>query len=397
MVSVDQATTIVFQHLFKSGVEAVPVTRAVGRVLAEPITADRNFPPFHRVAMDGIAIDFKTWKSGRKSFTIEAVQAAGEQQKKLTDINHCIEVMTGAVLPEGTDAVIRYEDISITNGVAELLIDNILQFQNVHREGQDAKQAEVLLEPGLIISPAEIALLASVGKSNVKARTYPRAAIISTGDELVAVEDVPKPFQIRRSNSYALLAGMKKIGWEGTQHHIRDEKEILSRTLTKIVSENDVIILSGGVSKGKFDFLPEVLEQIGIQKHFHQVSQRPGKPFWFGASAEGKIVFALPGNPVSTFMCFHRFIKPWLYRSLGITFEPIQAILAEDFTFEPKLTYFLQVAVKNEAGKLMAYPDAGGGSGDFANLKEVNGFLELPAGKSTFKAGEVFPFIPFRD
>jgi molybdopterin molybdotransferase len=185
------------------------------------------------------------------------------------------------------------------------------------------------------------------------------------------------------------------MGWKGTQYHLRDNKEILSSSLKEILDNHDVVILSGGVSKGKFDFIPDVMEDLGIKKLFHQVSQRPGKPFWFG-TGNRKVVFALPGNPVSTYMCFYRYVKPWLLKSLGVTERLPQAILSADFAFKPALTYFLQVRIAYESGKLMAHPDAGGGSGDFANLKNIDGFLELPLGGSSFKAGEVFPFIPFR-
>jgi molybdopterin molybdotransferase len=134
-----------------------------------------------------------------------------------------------------------------------------------------------------------------------------------------------------------------------------------------------------------------------VKKLFHQVNQRPGKPFWFGVSENGKTVFALPGNPVSTYMCFYRYIKPWILKSLRVTVPNLSASLATDFSFNPKLTYFLQVAVQAVSGKLVAFPEAGGGSGDFVNLKNVTGFLELPPDKSSFRAGEVFPYFPFRN
>jgi molybdopterin molybdotransferase len=397
MVSVQQATAIVMANLYQAHMLEVPVTEAVGKVLAENIVADRDFPPFNRVAMDGIAINSSEWKKGQRSFTIVSVQAAGEPGQTLLHLHQCIEVMTGAVLPENTDVVIRYEDVVITERTAEVALETILTFQNVHRQGQDAKKGDVLLTPGIILSSAEIALLASVGKNKVKILSFPKAAVVVSGDELVAIEDEPLPFQIRRSNTYSIQAAMRKLQWHAEQFHLPDSKDILKKSLEKIISDHDVVILSGGVSKGKFDFLPQVLEELGIKKLFHQVNQRPGKPFWFGASQKGKIVFALPGNPVSTFMCFYRFISPWFYQSLGVTRQASSAILASDFVFEPALTYFLQVALKNEGGRCVAYPKAGGGSGDFANLKEVDGFLELPAERSVFKAGEVFPFIAFRD
>jgi molybdopterin molybdotransferase len=304
--------------------------------------------------------------------------------------------MTGAILPEDADTIIRYEDLIIENNVATVTEEKITQHQNIHRQGQDAEAGEILLEPGIIISAAEVALLASVGKSLVKTFVFPKTAIVASGDELVEITTVPQPHQIRRSNTYAIQAAMKYMGWRGNQYHLPDEANILKLSLSKIKTEYDVIILSGGVSKGKFDYIPNVLEEIGVRKLFHLVSQRPGKPFWFGVSDDGKVVFALPGNPVSTYMCFYRYIEPWLWRSLGVQRKTSAAVLAKDFTFHPKVTYFVQVKVENESGRLMAYPDTGGGSGDFANLKNVDGFLELPLEKTTFRAGEVFPYFPFR-
>lgn len=365
-------------------------------VLAEAVIADRDFPPFHRVTMDGIAIRFEAWEKGRRTFRIEDTQAAGEPQKRLSDPGNAMEVMTGAMLPEGTDTVVRYEDLKIASREATIAADQLIQGQSVHYQGQDARREEVLLSPSMVLSPAEIALLASVGKTEVKVRTCPRTAIVASGDELIEIAQTPLPHQIRRSNTYAIEAAMKAMGWKGEQFHLPDEEETLRRSLQKIAQQFDTIILSGGVSQGKFDFIPGVMENIGMTKVFHQVSQRPGKPFWFGVSAEGKTVFALPGNPVSTFMCFYRYIRPWLWNSLGMDTKTEYAVLATDFNFAPRLTYFLQVSVKNEAGRLVAYPDAGGGSGDFANLKKIDGFLELPMERADFKAGEAFPFIAFR-
>jgi molybdopterin molybdotransferase len=396
MLNIEEATSIIQSNLYKPQTELADIEKAVGKVLAEIIYADRDFPPFNRVAMDGIAIQFNAFASGRREFNVAGIQAAGEPQKKLNNAEECFEIMTGAVLPEGTDTVIRYEDLMIAGKSAKTNEEKISKNQNIHRQGQDAKQGDILLEPGIILSPAEIALFASVGKRSVKTFTFPKTAIVASGDELIEITSIPEPHQIRRSNTYAIQAAMQSLNWQGKQYHLPDDENILRISLGKIASEYDVIILSGGVSKGKFDFIPKVLEEIGIKKLFHQVSQRPGKPFWFGVSDENKIVFALPGNPVSTYMCFYRYVEPWLWQSFGVERKKNYAVLGKDFTFQPNLTYFVQVRVENEGGKLTAYPDAGGGSGDFANLKNVDGFLELPLEKSTFRAGDVFPYFPFR-
>jgi molybdopterin molybdotransferase len=395
MVSVEEAARIIFSRPFKCETEKVPVSECIGRVLAESIQADRPFPPFDRVAMDGIAIAFDSYSAGNRKFGIEDTQAAGQPRKQLKNATHCLEVMTGAILPAGTDTVIRFEDLNKSSSEAEIVAD-ITRGQNIHRKGIDADENETLLEPGVKLSSAEVALLASVGKAVVSVFAFPPTAVISTGDELVDVSDVPLPYQIRRSNGYAIQSAMREMGWKAEMFHICDDREILQRTLEEILGKFDVLILSGGVSKGKFDFVPDVLQSAGIRREFHQVNQRPGRPFWFGRSAEGKVAFALPGNPVSTFMCFYKYIRPWMMRSLGCEPEDQKAILKHEFSFPPKLTFFLQVRVINENGSLLATPLAGGGSGDFANLKDVTGFLELPPDRSDFRAGEIFPYIPFR-
>lgn len=397
MVSVTEATEIILSNGYQPAIKKVALQHAVGCVLAEPIVADRDFPPFDRVAMDGIAIAYSAWKKGQREFLVEGIQAAGEPQKKLANATACLEVMTGAMVPLGTDTVIRYEDVDVKENKALIRVDDVQEKQNVHQQAHDVQKGIVLLEPNQVLSPAEIALLASVGKSYVNVFGFPGVAIVATGDELVDVDETPLPHQIRRSNNYALAAALKAMGCESTSFHLKDEKEILRKDLGKIINDHDVVVLSGGVSKGKFDFIPEVLEAIGVKKLFHHVSQRPGKPFWFGVSEkEKKAVFALPGNPVSTYMCFYRYVKPWIMKSMGVKENNVTAILARDFIFKPTLTYFVQVRIQFEEGKLMAYPDAGGGSGDFANLKNTDGFLELPLERSEFKAGEVFPFIAFR-
>lgn len=395
MISVSEATSIIQQHLFKPRKENIALEKTTGRILAQSIAADRDFPPFHRASMDGIAIQHQAFDKGQREFILEGILPAGEPSLLLKNNMGAIEIMTGAVLPANADTVVRYEDVVIDNGIARITIDRLTKGESIHAQAQDARQDDIVLTPGIKIAPAEIALMASVGKTKAEVYAFPKTAIISTGNELVDIGTTPLAHQIRRSNSYALQSALSVIGCEASLFHVPDEKSILEKELNGIFESHELIILSGGVSKGKFDFIPEVLTAIGVEKKFHQVSQKPGKPFWFGTSSQHTI-FALPGNPVSTYMCFYRYIQPWLLQSMSLAVDEQKAILASDFSFKPLLTYFLQVKTINESGKLMAYPDAGGGSGDFANLKNVSGFLELPEEKSMFKAGEVYSFYPFR-
>ncbi|MEQ8575887.1 MAG: molybdopterin molybdotransferase MoeA [Fulvivirga sp.] len=396
MITVEEASEIINQNLYKPTTEVVELSKVLGRVLAEDIYADRDFPPFNRVMMDGIAIQYKSWESGARSFKKEGIQLAEEPQKNLKDSGSCLEVMTGSILPENTDVIIPYEELEDAGEMIHVRLDQVKKNQNIHSQGADVKVSEKILSKGCLISTAEIGVLATVGKSVIKVLSLPKVAIISTGDELVPVEETPKDYQIRQSNSHVLKAALRESGVEADIHHILDERDLLLTRLKAIVEEVDVLILSGGVSKGKKDYVPEVLDQLRFEKQFHGVIQRPGKPFWFGVRQDNKTVFALPGNPVSTYMCFQKYIKPWTFNSLGVQLPQEMAALSEDFTFKKDLTYFLQVRVLNVSGKLMAQPVAGQGSGDLANLIAADGFLQLPADRSLFKAGEVFPFIRYR-
>jgi len=395
MISVQEASEIILSNLIKPTSRKVDLPRSLGKVLAEDVAADRDFPAFDRATMDGIAIQLQAYQNGQREFIIESIQAAGEPKGKLENLTQCIEIMTGAALPIGCDAVVPYENLKISNGLATLSDSTVLPSQNIHFQGSDAKQNQKLLSVGSRISSAEMALLASVGKSAVSIFELPKAAIISTGNELVDIETNPLSHQVRKSNSYALQAAYANMGGESSLFHLPDDEIVIAKELEKILADFDFILLSGGVSKGKFDFIPQRLEALGIKKLFHQVSQKPGKPMWFGRSSN-KFVFALPGNPVSTFMCFHKYVKPWAMLSLSISASTEKAILAANYEFKSPVTYFLQVQIKNEEGKVMAYPIAGGGSGDFVNLINVDGFLELPKEKVEFKAGEAYPIIQFR-
>jgi molybdopterin molybdotransferase len=378
--------------------EGSSLLNSVGRILAEDIIADRDFPPFDRVTMDGIAFNFENFKAGQRRFFIENMQAAGEKQLQLMDVAHCIEIMTGAVMPLDCDTVIRYEDLKIENGFAEIQIENVDYQQNTHKKGRDRKAGDVLIPKGKLLSAAEIGTAATVGKSILTVVKLPKVAIISTGNELVAINETPEDHQIRRSNVYslaALLADKFKI--KAQLFHFNDNETDITEGLKKILSKHDLVILSGAVSEGKFDFVPKALASNGVDCLFHKVSQRPGKPLWFGQKANKTVVFGLPGNPVSTFMCACRYVLPWIqaYLTQKTPNYPL-ATLAEDVHFKPDLTYFLQVKLENKDGILTAHPVAGGGSGDLANLNDADGFLELPIDKSAFLKGEMFKFIGFR-
>lgn len=395
MISVEKALQIVLSSTQDFGVEEIPFLQSSGRILKENIVADRDFPPFNRVSMDGIAIDFQQFQNGQRSFFIEGIQPAGSEEITLKNPENCMEVMTGAVLPKNTSAVIRYEDLEINNGIATILIDEIKDLQNIHQQGKDEQKGVILIPKNTHISPAEIGVFATVGKSLVKVAKRPKVMIISTGDELVAVDEIPLAHQIRRSNVFTLVSLLENLKIPSTTNHIADDKEVLKNTIKTYLETYDVLLFSGAVSKGKFDFLPEVLEELGVQKLFHQVAQRPGKPFWFGQTTTCK-VFAFPGNPVSTFVNCLVYFYPWFYKSIGIKIEEKTAILAEDVYFKPDLTYFLQVKIHYRFGHLIATPINSNGSGDLSSLIKAAGFIQLPNDKTEFKKGESYPIITYK-
>ena len=396
MISVAEAHQIVLFHCADFGTECVSLDQAIGRVLREDWHADRDMPPYDRVTMDGIAVHYNSAVTTGK-LTIEGIAAAGDPKKSLQNSSACLEVMTGSILPDGTDTVIRYEDLNINQDVASVQTQ-YRKGQNIHRKGEDRKKGDLLCQSGIVLSAAEIGVGATIGKSEVLVSRFPKTLIISTGDELVEVNEAPLDHQIRKSNVYRLAGTLQSRGMQVDTAHLLDDYQEIIAKLEGQLAKYDLIILSGGVSKGKFDFLPDALNELGVQKHFHRIAQRPGKPFWFGSHPNGCTVFAMPGNPVSSFMCTHIYLMDWLDRCLKITADDQHyASLSADVSFKPDLTYFLEVKIScNTNGQLIATPQKGHGSGDLANLMNGDAFIRLPRGKEIFTRGEVYPIIYYR-
>jgi len=397
MISVKNALSIILEHTQDFGVEKISFLNASGRILKEVIVADRDFPPFNRVAMDGICIDKTSFDKGQRSFAIENTQPAGSKQLTLQNSKNCIEVMTGAILPNNANAVIRYEDVITENGIATITNDSLTNFQNIHPKGKDQAKHDILVEENTLVSAAELAVIATVGKSEILVAKQPKIAVISTGDELVAVNEIPEPHQIRRSNVFSLVSLLENLKITSDIKHLIDHKEELSKKIENYLNTYDVLLFSGAVSKGKFDFLPEVLAKLMVKKHFHKVAQRPGKPFWFGTSAKtNTAVFAFPGNPIATFVNCLAYFYPWYQKSTGLSLSTTYATLEEDVFFKPNLDYFLQVSISNKKGQLFAKPIQGNGSGDLVSLVNANGFIQLSSEKTNFKKGENYPILNYK-
>lgn len=391
MITVTQADKIIHSQLRNYGVEEVFYETALGRVLAETLYADRDLPPFNRPTVDGIAIDFSAYNNGLRSFKIKATQAAGKDPVAVITKDECIEIMTGAALDDSVDTVIRYEDIDIADGIATIKNTEIRQGQNIHLRGKDKRQGDVAAGVNCIITPALTGLAASIGKTAIPVKRLPGIAVITTGDEMVPAEAMPTPYQLRRSNGVMIKTVLKNYKITADVFHLNDDLAQIRNELTRYLSDYDVLLMSGGVSMGKFDLVPQVLEEMSVKKLFHKVQQRPGKPFWFGTSENQKLVFAFPGNPVSVFLCLHRYFIPWLESSLGIITKPLYAVLETDISFAPALQYFVQVQLRSDTeGRLTAKVLETNGSGDFSHLAETDAFMELPLDKNAFKKGESY-------
>ena len=398
-ITVAEADQIILKNTGSFGVEDVYLINATGRILATDIIADRDLPPYNRVTMDGIAISYQDYAGGTRRFYIQATMAAGDEPMTIDGIDQCIEIMTGCALPTGLDTVVRYEDVSIDEHYATINAEHIIQGANIHYKGSDKKVHDTIVAKNTVVDAVTISVAASVGLSTLSVKKLPKVVVVSTGDELVDVHQHPTPYQIRRSNSYAIKAALQQYGIDAYLLHVNDNADAIEAEVMKCISAYDVIILSGGVSMGKFDYVPQALANAGIKQLFHKVLQKPGKPFWFGQNSEKNVVvFAFPGNPVSAFLCLHRYFIPWLFASLSRpSGASIYAVLEQDVTFKSPLQYFLQVTVYiSQLGQLIATPVAGNGSGDFSNLTASNAFMELPAEKSHFKKGEVYKIIPFK-
>lgn len=383
--------------------EDCPLATAHGRVLRADLRADRDLPPFDRVTMDGYAVRAAALGGGTRTYRIEGVQAAGMVPRTLGEAaDACIEIMTGAVLPTGADCVVPYEEttratpgttMTVHETAATLSVGNA-----VHRRGGDHRAGEIIVRAGTRLTGREIAVAAACGHATLTVAHSPKIAVVATGDELVEVENAVAPHQIRRSNDHALRAALALAGYPRVERfHVRDVRHEIEHLLWHLLAEYDVLLLTGGVSKGKFDFLPDELNRQGVKKVFHGVAQRPGKPFWFGLSARATPVFALPGNPVSSYTCLHRYVLPALAHASGATATvPRSVALSAPVTFPPKLARLLPVKLgSGPRAELLATPDDVNTSGDFAGLVDTDGFVELPAEQAEFPAGTVVAFTPW--
>lgn len=393
MITPAEADRLIGQHLQCLPIESLPLAQCAGAVLRENIYAERDQPPFDRVAMDGIALRSQSLSATVRKLRIQGTQAAGDPPLALAADDACIEVMTGAVLPGGCDSVVPVEEIAVSAGRAGLAEQlRVEPWQNVHRRGSDTRQGALLVSAGVRLHAPEIAVAAGAGMARIRVSSQPMLAVISTGNELIEPGEPVLAHQVRRSNAYGIVAALRERGYQRVaDDHIDDNPVELKERLRFHLETHDVLVLSGGVSMGRYDLVPQVMQELGVRAIFHKVAQRPGRPLWFGMAPSGAAVFGLPGNPVSTLVCLSRYVLPALSGSLGEQpLPPERMALGAAVTVTPPLAYFLPVRVQHdEWGRAWAMPAPTNGSGDFSALAGTDGFLELPPGPNTYAKGFV--------
>ena len=391
MTEVAEAQALILERMRRFPARETALDECAGAVLREAVHAERDQPPFDRVTMDGIAIDHDAWQAGRRRYRIAGTQGAGAPAMSVSSPAECVEIMTGAMLPHGTDTVIPVERVRIGEGEAAVRTSAVVsRRQFIHPQGSDRAAGSRLLSTGQRIGPAEVAILAGAGRDRVLTAAPPRVAVVSTGDELVEAGQPIQPYQIRSSNDRAIEAALvRRFGARVTRASLKDDPAEILESIARLHDRNDVVVLTGGVSMGKYDFVPGVLERLGVELVFHRIEQRPGRPMWFGVSQASRPVFALPGNPVSTLVCLIRYVVPALWRAMGAAPETEEWVrLGEDVKFAADLVYFLPVKLSADPiGTVQAEPWPTNTSGDYVTLGGTDGFVELPRGSDLFPKG----------
>jgi len=392
MLSHEQARQIVVEQIGKRrgprATASVSVWDALGLVLGEEIKTDREYPPFDRSTRDGYAVRAKEVAPGASLKCVGEIKAGDTVSEPLA-AGTCVQIMTGAAIPPGADAVVMIEHAQHKGDVVRF--ERVAQTgQNIVPRGSEAAVGQTLLRPGMRLGYAELALAAQVGVVELQCAKRPRVAILSTGDEVVLVDETPGPFQIRNSNSVSLAAQVRIAGGEPVVlGNAADRVEDLGEKIEHGLKE-DVLVLSGGVSMGKYDLVEKVLKAMGAEFFFDAVAIRPGKPAVFGY-CRGKPVFGLPGNPVSTMVTFELFVAPAIDLLSGAKARALpllEARLGEALKEKPGMTHFLPARVEWRGAVAEVKALQWQGSGDIAALAKANCFLVVPADRERIEAGE---------
>lgn len=393
MISFEEALDKILSRIQPLGLEKVPLLQGLGRVIGEDIDAKRDIPPLDNSAMDGYALKLEDIRESSKNHPVrlEVIEdlPAGFVSKKTIGKGQAIRIMTGAPIPKGADTVIPVEETEKGDGFAFILKAASLG-ENIRRSGEDVKKGERVISQGDLIRPAEVGMLASVGRSSVLVYQKPLVAILCTGDELVDVDENLEESKIISSNSYTLAAQVKDCDAVPVQLGIaRDRKEEIREKLRQGIRA-DVLISSAGVSVGDYDFAKDALGDLGMEMAFWQISMKPGKPLAFG-TIQGKPVFGLPGNPVSSMVSFEEFVRPSLLKMMGhrdVLRPVVEAILQEEIRKTTGRRHFIRAFVSFKEGSYFATTTGDQGSGILMSMLKANGLIMIPEAQEIARVGE---------
>jgi molybdopterin molybdotransferase len=393
MITVDEALDKILSHIHPLGFERVSILDALGRVIAEDIHANRNIPPLDNSAMDGYALMSEDAQkaSANHPVRLEVLEElpAGFISTKRLEKGKAIRIMTGAPIPKGADTVIPVEETKKEDG-SVLILKASAPDENIRKSGEDVKKGDRVISKGDMIRPAEVGMLASVGRSFVSVYQKPLVAILCTGDELVDVDGDLDEVKIISSNSYTLAAQVKDCGAIPLQLGIaKDRKAEIEEKLRQGIRA-DVVISSAGVSVGDYDFVKDVMKSLGMEMIFWKVAMRPGAPLAFGMIGE-KPVFGLPGNPVSSMVSFEQFVRPSLLKMMGrrqLSRPVIEAILKEEIKKMTGRRYFIRGSVSFQKDQYVVTTTGEQGSGILRSMVRANGLIVIPEEQEIVKAGE---------
>jgi molybdopterin molybdotransferase len=393
VISADEALQIVLDQVAILGIERVSIGSALGRVISEEIRSPRDIPGFANSAMDGYAVraaDIASASEGNpvRLRVLETV-AAGMMPTCRVGTGDAARTMTGAPIAEGADAIVPVERTRETGSAVEILA-SAEKGAFVRPRGEDLKRGDHVIAAGKALSPADIGMLASLNRAIIDVYRRPRVAIVATGDELVDIDQVPSGAQVVNSSAYALAAAISEAGGEPVVLKVaRDRAEEVNDRLTEALAF-DVVLSTGGVSVGQFDHVKQVLDDLGLRQLFHGVAQKPGRPLKFGTIDE-RPVFGLPGNPVSTMVCFYLYVRPALRKMGGrrtFGLPRISARCATDIRIANGLTEFVRVALERRDGELFAAPTGNQSSGVLSSLGRAHALLIGPREISLLRAGD---------
>ncbi len=393
MISVEKALQSIFLNFRPLGLEKVNILDARARVIGEDIFATRNIPPADNSAMDGYAvrhIDTKgaTRVNPLRLQVIEDIPAGKVPQKSLKK-GEASRIMTGAIIPGVADAVVRQEDTKEI-GKTVIIYTAVKEGQDIRLAGEDVQKEELVISQGSVVSPAQIGMLASLGRAFVSVYQKPRVAIIATGDELVDIENDPPPAKIVDSNSYSLAAQVMECGAIPLILGIVRDKKSELREKFRTALAADLIISSGGVSVGAFDFVKDVMGEIGNTMHFWQVAMKPGKPLAFGA-IKGIPLFGLPGNSVSAMVSFEQFVRPYLLKMQGhakIFRQTMMALSSQEIQKKKGVKHFIRAIVRKEKNQYTAAITGEQGSGILKSMVLANALIVLKENETKVKKGD---------